>query len=118
MKEPELVAALDDHDELILKCVRGELTFEEFDLKYNSFYHSKALDGQEANYAEIRILTKHASRIELHRRVWDEILIHVCTDEKAQLEEYRNSGRFGHTEAVERLRKLAEDAGILGDGSS
>ena len=98
---------------LIAKCVRGEINFGDFDISYNSFYHRCALDGNEANYKEQRLLSGHAARIEIHRRIWDEILIHVCSDENAELDEYRDTGRFGSAEAVRRLLEIAEENHLL-----
>jgi len=116
MKETELVAALNDHDGLIIKCIREEIKFDDFDKSYNSFYHHWALDGHESNFKEQQLLAKYANRIEIHRRVWDEILIYVCSDANAHLDEYRDAGRFGHMEAVRRMQKIAQETDLHDNG--
>jgi hypothetical protein len=104
--EAELLAALAEHDDLVRRCVRGELTFGQFAEAYNNFYLSAALDGHESDSAGRALLRKHAMRIRLHRIITEEILASVCSDKDAVREAYKRADRFGSAEAVARLSLL------------
>lgn len=104
--EADLVAKLNEHDELVRRCASGELTFDEFCDRYSNFYAFYALDGHESDAEERALLEKHEVRIEPHRVIAFEILGKLCSDRDAVLESYRMAGRFGSTEAVERLRRV------------
>ena len=105
--EAELLARIAEHDELVCRCVRGDLSFDQFCDRYQDFYASYALDGHESDEEERELLEKHSSRIEPHRVIAFEILGRVCSDSDATLEIYQRAGRFGSVEALEKLRRIA-----------
>lgn len=116
--EADLLSALEEHDDLVRQCIRGDLSFEEFCDKYNDFYSYWALDGHESDEVERQLLEKHNSRIEPHRFIAYEILGKVCSDEDSKLESYKQAGRFGSGEALkaEKCRTLgltSIDADVL-----
>ena len=114
--EADLLAALDEHDRLIVACAQGRLSFADFQRAYDTFHHRWALDGHEADAEERRLLARQARRIEVHRRACDEILMKVCADDDAGRPAYIEAGRFGSVEAVRRLHALVEDAGLGMEG--
>ena len=101
--EAALLKAISEHNALVRQCVSGALTFQDFCDKYNDFYAYWALDGHESDDEERALLEKHDRQIEPHRFIAYEILGKVCADEDAVLDSYKNSGRFGSTEALYRL---------------
>ncbi len=104
MSEQELVDALDEHDALVAACARGELSFEEFERVYQSFYPRYALDGHEAtDHDERMLLLKYEARISLHREVWETVVGQLATDEIAAMD----PNRIHIAEAVRRLQALA-----------
>lgn len=103
-----LLAVLDHGDELIRDCVAGRLPFAEFAERYDSLYWSHALDGHESDPAGLAVLAKFAARIAVHRAVAENVLARLCGDEDAAREDYRKAGRIGSTEAIGRLRRIAE----------
>lgn len=106
--EKDLLGALDRCDHLIHACASGRLSFADFQAEYNDFYWSFALDGHESDQAGQAVLAKYASRIALHQTVAEAILAKVCSDTDAAQESYRAAGRFGSTDAVTRLKLVAE----------
>jgi hypothetical protein len=106
--EKDLLVALDRCDRLIRACASGRLSFADFRAEYNDFYWSFALDGHESDQAGQALLARYASRIAPHQRVSETILAKVCSDTDASQEIYRAAGRFGSTEAVARLKLVAE----------
>lgn len=106
--EKHLLLALDRCDDLIRACASGRLSFADFRAEYNDFYWSFALDGHESDQAGQAVLAKYASRIAPHQTVAETILAKVCSDADASSESYRAAGRFGSTEAVTRLKLVAE----------
>ena len=104
--EHDLLRKLSEHDELVRLCTCGEISFDQFCEKYNDFYAFYALDGHESDEEELALLDKHDKRIEPHRIIAVDILGRVCSDHDAQLEIYKQAGRFGSVEAVERLRRV------------
>lgn len=106
--EDELRTTLDQHDELVYRCIAGSLSFARFLELYDTFYCFYALDGHESDAAEQELLGRFEGRIALHRDVWEEVLTRVCSDEDAMKPEYIGAGRFGSTDAVPRLRTIVE----------
>ena len=104
--EAALLEALALHDDLVLQCIAGRLSFDEFCERYNDFYAFYALDGHESDIEERQLLEKYEARIEPHRVIAEDILGQVCSDTNAELESYKLAGRFGSIEAVERLRRI------------
>jgi hypothetical protein len=105
--EADLLKAIDEHDDLVRQCIRGDLVFWDFCDKYNDFYAYYALDGHESDEEQRQLLDKYDSRIEPHRVIAYDILAHVCSDEDAKLDSYERSGRFGSEEALTRLKNVA-----------
>jgi hypothetical protein len=104
--ETDMLDTIQRHDSLVRDCVEGRLTFAEFCDSYDDFYTLYALDGHESDEEERRLLEKHDARIELHRIIAYGILGMVCSDSDAQLDSYKQAGRFGSAEALERLADL------------
>jgi len=104
--ETELSELIDKHDELVRRCVAGELDFWDFYRNYNSFYLSYALDGHESDREEQVLLKRHEDRIKLHRDIKDEIDFRICSDEDAVLDSYKQAGFFGSVAAISRLREI------------
>ena len=104
--EADLLSAIAKHDALVRQCVSGNLAFGEFCERYSNFYFRYALDGHESDDEERVLLVKHDYLIEPHRVIAEEILGHVCSDADAAREDYKEGGRFGSAEAIERLRNV------------
>ena len=104
--EDALLAAIAQHDELVLQCVAGKLSFQQFCDQYNDFYAFFALDGHESDEEERGLLGKHEERIHPHRVIVLEILARVCSDQDARREIYIQAGRIGSAEAVARLSQV------------
>lgn len=117
LKEQELRRELEVHDELVAKCARGDVSYSEFEKAYDNFYPRYPLDGHESDAEELQVLKKLASRIALHRAIWEEVLTKVTADEFLQLPETVAAGFIGSDEAVRRIRDLARRhlARMLGD---
>ena len=109
--EPELVAALDHHDELVRLAAAGRLPFWDFCAAYDNFYWAYALDGHESDAAGLVVLEKLAGRIAPHRELAETVLANVCSDTHADKGSYGKAGRFGPEEAVVRLKLVA--AGLI-----
>ncbi len=109
MRDADLEDALQEHDELVAKCARGELGVRDFLAVYDNFYPRWALDGHEGGKSA---LARHAARIEIHRRIWDEVETHITSEEHAANPEHRKSGFIGEQEALSRLRAIAKKGGL------
>ena len=105
--ESDLLDALAKHDELVRRCVTGELELREFARAYDDFWWRYALDGHESDSMERGMLERHRLRLTLHQRISEEVLAALCEEGKAATEEYRRAGRIGSVEALARLRQLA-----------
>ncbi|MBA3396175.1 MAG: hypothetical protein H0T89_26330 [Deltaproteobacteria bacterium] len=88
-------------------CARGELSWDEFDRAYDSFYPRYPLDGHESDAEELVLFEKHASRIVLHREIWEQIETKVTGDEHLGLQSTADRGFIGTAEAVRRIQVLA-----------
>ena len=104
--EADLLKTIAAHDALVKKCADGELAFGAFCDQYNDFYAYYALDGHESDEEERVLLEKHAKLIEPHRVIAYDILGKLCADADAELESYKQAGRFGSVEALARLRNV------------
>ncbi len=109
LDESEIVRALDLHDSLLKSCAFGELAFSSFLEQYDTFPMRYALDGHESDEEEKLILAKLATRINVHFRVWNEILTGICSDDHATEAQYIQAGRFGSVEALRRLRNIVRE---------
>lgn len=105
--EPELVIALDHHDDLVQQCAAGTLSFGDFCAAYDHFYWSYALDGHESDFAGQALLDRLASRIAPHRELAETVLAPVCPETHAHHANYVKAGRAGTEEAMARLRLIA-----------
>jgi hypothetical protein len=104
--EKEFLETITRHDELVRRCIRGEISFAEFCDLYHEFYAYYALDGHESDEEERELLARHDARIAPHRIITYEILWGMCSDENAELEDYKLAGRFGSAEALRRLKQV------------
>jgi len=109
MTDLELERALAEHDDLIVRCARGELPLRAFLASYDTFYRRWALDGHEGP-----IPARLAHRVEPHQRVWDEIETRITTEEFAADPRYAAAGFIGEEEALRRLRAIALACGLTG----
>jgi len=107
LTEHELVQALDLADEQVLKLASGAVGVEAFLRAYGDFFDRWALDGHESSSAEM--LAKYARRIELHRRVRDEVIYRLTSEEFAADADYDQRGFIGEGEAQARARRLASE---------
>lgn len=108
--EEHILRTIADHNELVRLCVVGKLSFAEFLEKYNDFYSFYALDGHESDDEERALFEKHERLIEPHRAIAHEILGQLCLESDAKLESYKQAGRFGPVEALEKLRNVRLNA--------
>lgn len=104
--EQDLMQALDRHDDLVRKCVAGTISFDEFCATYNDFYAFYALDGHESDLDEQALFEKHEQSIQPHEFIAHQILGRVCADADAELESYKQAGRFGSRVAIEMLARV------------
>jgi hypothetical protein len=111
--ESELLSGLDVHDALLVRCANREISFEELVAPYDDYYVRCALDGHESPLPEQDLLARHAARIRPHARIWQEVLCHVTSEELASAPGAREAGFFGPNVAVQKLRAIAADAGLL-----
>jgi MoxR-like ATPase len=77
MEKKDLVAGLDRHDALVLRCAAGDLPYDQFETEYNNFSQRWALDGRESAAETADPLGRYAERIRLQQRVWEEVLVHA-----------------------------------------
>jgi hypothetical protein len=104
--EQDLMQALDRHDDLVRQCVSGTISFDKFCAEYNDFYAFYALDGHESDLDEQALFEKHEQRIQPHEFIAYQILGRVCADADAELESYKQAGRFGSRVAIEMLARV------------
>jgi hypothetical protein len=105
--EEDLSATLDFAEELIRDCVNGQITFNAFLIKYDSFYMRFALDGHESDANERALFGKYSPRIAFHKAIWDEIESKITANEVV-LQSKRNASKFiSRKEGFELLKKLA-----------
>ena len=105
-----LAAALDQHDEYVRALVAGRLSLPEFLERYDNFFWAFALDGHETELGA-NALSALAPRIELHRRIAEEVLA-VLAPESSDVD--RSAGRIGPAEAVERIKLVAHGLPVGG----
>lgn len=113
MKANEVEAALNEHDALVVRCVRGEIAFDEFLRTYDSFYQRWALDGHEGDAA---LLAHYEPRIAVHQRIWEEVETRQTTADHAR--DHGHLGFIGPEEAMRRLAAIAHDGGLPVDGGT
>lgn len=54
--EADLLAALDQHDAVVIRCVSGGIPYDQFEKKYDCFPEHWALDGHESTVDAWRLL--------------------------------------------------------------
>ncbi|MDO6537379.1 hypothetical protein Q4524_02180 [Alteromonas stellipolaris] len=106
--EQDIVKHLDVHDQIVSECLDGKLDFRSFCERYNNFYDFCALDGHESDVQEAALLSKYEHRILLHKRIRDEILYKVCSEEDANKSSFIESGRFGPRVALDKLKMIGQ----------
>lgn len=104
--EDELLRDLNGHDQLVVRCARGDLSWADFETAYDSFYPRYPLDGHASDAEELALFEKHAMRIALHREIWDQILTKVTGDERLGQQANVDAGFIGTGEAVRRIQEL------------
>jgi len=107
MTPGELEAALATHEALVVRCLRGEIAFDDFLRTYDCFYHRWALDGHEGDAA---LLAQYEHRIVVHRRIWEEVEARQTTADHAR--RHVDLGFIGPEEAMRRLASIAQDGGL------
>jgi hypothetical protein len=109
MEEADLLATLDAHDELVRRCAHGDLGFWDFEAQYNSLYARYPLDGHEGGAEGLLLLAKHASRVALHRELWELVLTKVLPNSlQGWAGRKEAAGRIDAGEALQRVKALAE----------
>lgn len=68
------IAELLDATLLVLRLLRGEISFREFVSDYGSFYHEAALDGHEADDAQKQVLQELGETVEFHGKIQTEVV--------------------------------------------
>jgi len=113
------LVTLDEHDRLIAACAVGTITFRSFLDEYNNFPVRFALDGHESDDTEREWLSKHAARCAVHWRVWNEVLVHLCSDVVSTDPNFVAAARFGSEVALRRLQGICSDSfgGVSGGGA-
>ncbi len=101
--EVELLNDLDVHDALVVRCARGELSWEDFERAYDSFYPRYPLDGHESDAKDLLLFAKHAARLAFHREIWEQVLTKVTGDD--HLSKHATVAA-GSAEAVRRIQAL------------
>ena len=104
--EAQVQQSLAEHDDLVRRCVEGEITFDYFCEKYNNYWSFHALDGHESDDEEQEILERYEDRIELHRLIAFDVLGPLCSEKDAQREIYIQAGRIGSAVAHKKLAAL------------
>jgi hypothetical protein len=106
--EEDLLRELDRHDALVARCARGDLSWQEFETAYDSFFPRYPLDGHEGSAELMMLLRRHAGRITLHRQVWEQVLTRVTSADHAGDPGARDAGFIGPQAAVRRLQDLVQ----------
>jgi len=107
--EIDLLEELSAHDDLVRRCVHGDIEFREFVRLYDDFWWRFALDGHESDSAERLVLERHANRILLHRKVAEEVIGALASASDATKQSYQRAGRIGPQDAFERLQRIASE---------
>jgi hypothetical protein len=95
----EVAEILDELDALVMRCVDGNISFDEFLEKYGYPMGYYALDGHESDEQGKSILADFAKRIALHQAITDRVLHKVCTPEQVADPAYKSSSRIKPSEA-------------------
>ena len=106
----ELLSKLDS---LVLQCVSGKLTMDEFLDRYGYPIRSHRLDGLETEQEYKAVLQKFKERIELHERITTLVLHRICSEADAKLTSYQLADRIGAKEASDILQSLVSGCGWL-----
>jgi hypothetical protein len=106
--EEELLFLLGEYDQLVLKCVSGRISLQEFLDRYGDFYMVYALDGRESDLEEQKLFKTHADRIAPHREIWERVLeVGLYSEEDVLKEWYIQAGRLGRGEGLRRLKEIS-----------
>ena len=103
--EIDLIKQLENHFQIISDFAYGEISYKEFDDKYNSFYYYYALDGHESDEEEKILLKKYSDKIELFEKV-SSILSGICSDEDSVKDIYIKSGRYSSEVSKNKIKQL------------
>ena len=103
--EIDLTKQLENHFQIVNDFANGELSYEEFENKYNSFYYYYALDGHESDEEEKILLKIYSDKIEFFEKV-SPILFGICSDEDSVKEIYINAGRYNSEVAKNKIKQL------------
>jgi hypothetical protein len=112
MTAAELERMLAKLNSLVVKCVSGQMTIDQFIKDYGYPIGEYALDGHESDEDGRRVLREHEKQLELHFVIAEEILQRLCTREQSQENVYREAGRIGPDEALVLLKQVAKKYGL------
>src|SRR3569833_2839210 len=107
--EIDLLETLSAHDELVRRCVRGNIDFDKFVRLYDDFWWRYALDGHESDRTEQLLLERQANRILMHRKIAEDVLGCLASASDAAQQRYQRAGRIGPREALVRLQRIAAE---------
>ena len=107
MNRSDLIAITNKLTQLVKKCVSGELSFNEFLVKYGNPIGEYALDGHESNLEEKEMLKNNTDLIKLHVEITESILHPLCSSEQAKDPLYVENGRIGPEVAFKLLKEIA-----------
>ena len=107
--EIDLLEVLSAHDDIVRRCVRGDIEFRDFVRLYDDFWWRFALDGHESDSADRTLLERHADRILLHRKIAEEVIGALASASDATKQNYQRAGRIGPRDAFARLQRIASE---------
>lgn len=71
--EAHLLSVLSMHDDLVLRCVRGEIDFRAFEQQYDHFLWRCRLEEMTLDSAERSLFERHGDRLRLHKGISEEV---------------------------------------------
>ena len=102
--ESDLLLTIKRYDGIVRECLSEKITFEEFLIKYNSFYYY-ALDGHESDEEEQNLFEKHKDKILPHLEIMEKLSVY-CSDPNALKESSLQANRFGSEEGLRQLKEI------------
>jgi hypothetical protein len=105
----EVETILNELDDLVMQCIEGKLSFNDFLDKYGYPMGFYALDGHESDDLGKTILSNFSKRISLHEEITEQVLHQICTTEQAADPAYKNSSRIPPSEAFIIFIKLVAE---------
>ena len=112
MNESDLIEITKTLDQLVVKCISGEMPFDAFLKEYGYPIGEYALDGHESNEEEKILLRKFANSLKLHMEIAECVLNKLCTTEQAQEQAYIQAGRIGPNQGFLLLKEVAARNGL------